>query len=330
MLVRPGLIGRLGSVSRFIRLPDPPFEAPTLARTSASGVNPPEFSMITGGAQVEVHSFRLEQSQNNFTSIRESKTVPFNSDFALAQEDNAGYDWVTLGPDAEPAGAWQARVVVLKTSDGSVVATSNIITDTLVTPLANVDTAYDPTFSDTDSNPNNNNNLLVFSNNNLTAKGGDGNPHSGRSTYGVSTGKHAFAFTVDAASPPAFDNDVAVGIGQSDRSQYPALYSGTGTVYVDDSANFGRSGASPTKVTSLATGVSGIISVDAAANKLWLSINGVNQNGDPVAGTGGLDISSIAKPWFAMASMRQTGQVSFNFNAALPSGFGRWKDSSNA
>ena len=61
----------------------------------------------------------------------------------------------------------------------------------------------------------------------------------------------------------------------------------------------------------------------------WMSKNGVLFTGDPVAGTGGYDISSIAATSFFLVCSTNGGQITLNagsspFNTNPPTGYTAW------
>lgn len=121
---------------------------------------------------------------------------------------------------------------------------------------------------------------------------------------------------------------LTAGIGSPDTNS-SGYYNGDNNVYVANNGGTSIGG-------SFTVGDVVSMAVDMGNSTIWFRINGGNWNGnvtfDPATNTGGVSLSTVSKPWFAITTVvknASTGVSTFNFGAsaysfAAPSGFGNW------
>jgi YD repeat-containing protein len=148
-----------------------------------------------------------------------------------------------------------------------------------------------------------------------------------RSTISYTTGKRYFEATVVAvggavggvgfgdASEVIADNTYLGGLGG-----HSTAYSTNGHVEYN-----GGSGVFSAYTTGDKVGAA----IDLATKTVWFSKNGVWQNGDPSAGTGGQSCPSLNAAVFAGSYTQTSGSITGNFGATAfaytpPSGFTAW------
>lgn len=138
-----------------------------------------------------------------------------------------------------------------------------------------------------------------------------------------STAINAYDHAVGAANSSA---SLTAGPGSPDTNSI-AYYNGDTNIYA------GGASAGNTGLTAVAGDlVSQALDLDN--DRIWIRLNGGNWNNssanDPATNTGGIDVSAVAKPWFALGYGAVNNSVnSFNFGSSAyaytpPSGFGNW------
>lgn len=166
---------------------------------------------------------------------------------------------------------------------------------------------------------------VVVSGGNLTMSVAGATPNTVRSTTfkDVDSGK----FYAEVVAGAGSDFRVGFAVSTATLSNYLGSdlngqgYSSDGNLYLNSVA--------AAVYSSYASGATIGLAIDTASGvkRLWWSLNGVWQGGDPVAGTGGQAYSTT--PVFLAASAKSGASLSLNcgqspFRLDVPSGFAQW------
>lgn len=190
--------------------------------------------------------------------------------------------------------------------------------------LSTVTTTWDPTTITP---------FMVLSNGNLTAS----NTFGGQDQWAFSNGtgtKIYFEEVVNVMVGPAANN--GIGIGISDTTTVPQFFVGStshGAGYFPD-GEFWTNNTNPISLASFGAGDNIGVAVDITNHKIWFRKNGGLWNNDilanqnPATGTGGLSITTVGSPVFAVIDLRTdagnkaTAQfASGSWTYAAPAGF---------
>jgi hypothetical protein len=161
-----------------------------------------------------------------------------------------------------------------------------------------------------------------LSNGNLTVAqvGGDGIAQ-GRATRGASSGKVYWEIVVVAGG-----GETRISFADS-SAPFTGLWDATahGGGYIHNSAGTRYNSADNFTYATVADGNVVGVALDASNKKIWFAVQNVWQNGDPAAGTSGLNISAISTPIlpaYGLVSGTSTAHFdSGSFTYTPPSGF---------
>lgn len=166
---------------------------------------------------------------------------------------------------------------------------------------------------------------ITLSNGNMTAAGSSGF-HSVRSTT-TKTSDVYFEATVNAVS-----GGKTTGVGIQSTGALPGFIGGdaTGVCFFAGAAVY-YNGAATGYGDGLGVGDVMSVCYSPSLKRIWFGDNGSYQVGDPVARTGGIDVSGITTPFFAAFCDAEAGSLTANFGATAfahtpPTGFTPWNE----
>lgn len=170
---------------------------------------------------------------------------------------------------------------------------------------------------------------VTLSGGNLTATGTTAGNGGVRSVAGFTSSKYYFEYTCTTWAGLTMTLGVAnlSASLSADTTNAAAIYAGNGFIYVNNAQQFSPGSFSP------ANGDTICVALDLVGKLIWFRKGAAGNwngtlNGSPAAGTGGLDISSIAGSaiYALMAHNAQAAVITANFGGsafvgAVPSGF---------